>query len=123
MRRLLFFLLIASIALGTYFLFFEKKNEVFENSDRIVSIRISEIMSNPRYFEGKNVTVSGTVKNSFSAGVKLYSIDDGSGIIYVKTEKAVPLEGEKVRVKGKFSQFIKIGTRQYSIITEDNDSL
>lgn len=118
MRKLIGFVFFVSIILVVYFGFIRNNDDIRKIEYELASTEINEILSDPRKYENKTVTVSGRVANSFSLGIKFYSINDGTGTIYVRTEKAVPLEGELVKVNGRFNQFLKIGSKQYSTITE-----
>jgi len=90
---------------------------------------ISKLITDPRNYEGKRVSVHGTVEKSFNPGidyyifsfnlgVKFYTLNDGTGTITVFTEKAVPKVGEVVRVRGIFNQRVRIGQFHFETITE-----
>ncbi len=118
MKKLIGIIIIIAIGYGVYHFLLKDNKDVKELEYRIVSTQIEQILSNPREYEDKEVTVSGTVSTSLSLGIKYYAINDGTGTIYILTDNAVPLEGDLVKVTGKFNQFIKIGDKQYSTITE-----
>jgi hypothetical protein len=70
------------------------------------STPIKKIIDNPRDYDGKMVTVSGEVTESFSLlVVKYFVVDDGTGTI--TSYRALPKEW--IRVKGKVSEMFSLG--------------
>ncbi len=118
MKKLIIIIVIAVCCFGAYHFFLKDNKKIQKISYKISSIEIQKILSNPREYEGKEVTVSGKVTTSLSLGIKFYGINDETGTIYILTDNAVPLEGDLIKVTGIYSQFIKIGGRQYSVISE-----
>jgi hypothetical protein len=85
----------------------------------IFATPISKILDNPRDYDGKTVTVSGEVTETFSFFVlKYFVLDDGTGTITVVTEKALPKKGTKIRVKGEVSEMFSLGDTQALVIIE-----
>ena len=83
------------------------------------NLSISELLQNPREFEGKIVSVEGQVINSNGIfGLGYFEISDGKSKIYVFTESGLPNEGNIIQVKGKFSQYLKVGLVQVVGIEE-----
>lgn len=90
---------------------------------------IGEIVSNPSRFEGKEVAIAGTVENSFGvslpifkgSGGGIYKIDDGTGEIWVVTNKGVPSRGTKLGVKGKIQSGVTINGRNYGLALIEED--
>ncbi|HNX50408.1 MAG TPA: hypothetical protein PLS53_07670 [Thermoanaerobaculaceae bacterium] len=73
--------------------------------------KIGDLKANPGKYEGKVVTISGTVTASANVlFVKGFWVEDGSGKILVVPKAGVPQEGEKVTVKGKVEQILAIGS-------------
>ena len=102
---LLFFLAVAAIACNA-----------------ILATPIKKIIDNPRDYDGKTVTVSGEVTETFSLFVvKYFVVDDGTGTITVVTDRALPKKGTKIRVKGKVSEMFSLGDTQALVIIEDSD--
>jgi aspartyl/asparaginyl-tRNA synthetase len=86
----------------------------------LFATKIRAIKENPGRYDGKAVTVSGTVEESHNLlVVHYYAVNDGSGTISVVTQDALPKEGEKVVVHGKVSQAFKLGTASAVVIVED----
>jgi hypothetical protein len=76
---------------------------------------INEIKADPSRYANREVAVVGTVIRSFSAlGRGAYEIDDGTGKLWVVSERGVPREGARIGVKGtirdayNFGAFIKL---------------
>ena len=84
----------------------------------IITTSIEKIITDPRNYENTQVSVHGTVETSFNLGIKYYTLNDGTGTIYVVTENAVPKVGEVVKVTGIFNQRLKIGDLQVHTIVE-----
>jgi len=100
---LLFFLAAAAIACSAIF-----------------ATSIKKIIDNPRDYDGKTVTVSGEVTETFSFFVlKYFVVDDGTGTITIVTPKALPKKGTKIRVKGEVSEMFSLGETQTLVIVED----
>ena len=78
-------------------------------------IKIGDISRDPgRYFD-KEVTVGGKVVRSYgAAGAGVYEIDDGTGTIWIATEKyGVPSKDTYVGVTGKVFPGVTWGGRNY----------
>ena len=76
---------------------------------------INEIRANPSRYANHEVSVAGTVTRSYSiVGRGAYEIDDGTGKLWIVSEKGVPREGARVVVKGtirdayNFGSFVKL---------------
>jgi len=72
---------------------------------------INEIRAEPSRYANKEVSVVGTVTRSYSVlGRGVYEIDDGTGKLWIASEKGVPREGAKVVVKGKIRDGYNLGS-------------
>jgi hypothetical protein len=82
-------------------------------------VKIADIKRNPERFESRAVTVHGkataVTKLPFMAE-SFYEIDDGSGMIVVVTQQALPPEGKKVFVRGKVKSAFKVGGQSFGLI-------
>ncbi len=78
-------------------------------------IKIGDISRDPGRFFDKEVTVGGKVVRSYGAvGAGVYEIDDGTGTIWVATEKyGVPSKDTYVGVTGKVIPGVTWGGRNY----------
>jgi hypothetical protein len=83
--------------------------------------KIKDILDHPRDFEGKDITLSGTVTNSVSLLlIKYYEIQDGTGSIKIVTDKLLPSRGEKLAVTGRM-MVIELGTERWVVIRENQN--
>ena len=87
----------------------------------ILSTPISKIIDSPRDYDGKTVTVSGEVTETFAFFVlKYFVVDDKTGTITVITQRPLPKKGTKIRVKGVVSEMFSLGDTQALVIIEDS---
>ncbi|MBP7798163.1 MAG: hypothetical protein KA072_06015 [Thermoanaerobaculaceae bacterium] len=81
---------------------------------------ISELTANPGKYEGKVVTIDGTVTASANIlFAKGFWIEDGTGKILVSPRGAVPKKGEVVTVKGRVDQLAAVGSARIVILKEE----
>jgi hypothetical protein len=72
---------------------------------------INEIRAEPSRYANKEVSVVGTVTRSYSVlGKGVYEIEDGTGKLWIASEKGVPREGAKVVVKGTIRDGYNLGS-------------
>jgi hypothetical protein len=89
---------------------------------------IADIESNPSKYQNKEVVVAGVVRDSYGINIPLtnirggvYKVDDGTGSIWVYTEKSVPSKGTEVGVRGKLQNGLNWNGKNYGIgIMEDD---
>jgi RPA family protein len=84
-----------------------------------VSPRVSDILSNPRKYEGKEVHIAGTVTEAFSiyrAGY--FRVDDGSGSMVVFSTQISPRQGQHIDARGMVEQAYTIGNNQVVVLVE-----
>lgn len=108
---------IALIALGALF--------VTGCPDRM---NISKIQNDPAKYAGKEVVVAGTVKRSAGVSIPIinigggaYQIDDGTGTIWVLTERSVPVTGTRIGIKGRVQNGVVLNGRNYGLGIYEND--
>ena len=71
---------------------------------------INEIMADPQRYAHREVGVVGKVVRSVSVlGKGAYEVDDGTGKLWVVSDKGVPREGARVGVKGKIRDGFNLG--------------
>jgi hypothetical protein len=86
----------------------------------LLATRIGDIKANPGKYEGKRVTISGTVTASANVlFVKGYWVEDGTGKILVVPKGAVPAEGAKVTTSGKVRQYLAVGSSSTLVLNEE----
>jgi hypothetical protein len=81
--------------------------------------KIGDIVSHPRDYADKEVTISGDVVETFSIFVmKYFIVRDNSGEITVITERPMPAKGETIKVKGIVKEAFSIGTKTALVLME-----
>ena len=81
--------------------------------------RISDILANPSQYEGKDLTIRGTVGEIawFAlVGKGAYRLDDGSGNIWVVTSQPPPQKGLSISSKGEVKTTFTIAGQSYGTI-------
>lgn len=79
---------------------------------------IAEINRDPGKYQGKEITVAGTVADSFGAlGSGVFQIDDGTGRLWAFSQSyGVPGSGARVSVTGRLQQGFSFGGRSFALI-------
>ena len=81
--------------------------------------RIGDILANPSQYEGKDLTVRGTVGETawFAlVGKGAYQIGDGSGNIWVVTSQPPPQKGQSISTNGKVQAAFSIAGQSYGTV-------
>jgi cytochrome c biogenesis protein CcdA len=88
----------------------------------IGTTKIGDIISHPRDYAGREVTISGEVTETFSLFVvKYFVVRDKSGEISVITDRPLPAKGEKIKVKGSVKEAFSLGTKTALVIMETTE--
>lgn len=81
---------------------------------------IADIERNPGKYNGKDVTIVGTVRSSYGIslpgtrmGGGIYEVNDGTGSIWVIAERGVPSKGTEIVVSGTYGNAITWNGRNY----------
>lgn len=89
---------------------------------------IAEIQANPSRFQGKSVVVAGVVRDAYGINIPftnvrggIYKIDDGTGSIWVYTEKGVPSKGAEIGIKGKLQNGVNWNGKNYGLAIMEDD--
>lgn len=82
---------------------------------------IADLTSDPGRYANKEVGVKGTVVSSFGAmGQGMYQVDDGTGKIWVISEKyGVPSKGARVGVAGTLVPTFTFGGRNFATVIRE----
>jgi len=90
--------------------------------NRVHVSQIESILSNPKAYEGKVVTIEGEVtdRTSFFGVIKFYKVRDKTGEIIVVTKRALPELNSILRVKGRIDQAFPIGDLKLVAFLEDS---
>lgn len=83
---------------------------------------ISRINANPDRYRGKEVSITGTVTNSYGAmGAGAYEIDDGTGRMWVASRQNVPSRGARVGTRGHVRTGFTFAGRSFGTVIEETD--
>jgi len=81
--------------------------------------RIGDILADPSQYEGKDLTIKGTVGETvwFSLMEKgAYQLGDGSGNIWIVTSQPPPQKGQSISAKGKVQAAFSIAGQSYGTV-------
>lgn len=71
---------------------------------------IRKVVADPSRYRDRSVTISGRVIDSYSlVGRGAYHVDDGTGRLWVISDKGVPRTGADVKTKGTIKEAINLG--------------
>jgi hypothetical protein len=87
-------------------------------------VTVAEINADPGRFANKEVTLKGTVVNSFGVlGQGAYELDDGTGKIWVLSDQGggVPGKDARVRVAGRVATGVTFGGRSFGTVLRETD--
>ena len=83
---------------------------------------ISRINADPDRYRNKEVGIVGRVTDSYGVlGKGAYEIDDGTGRLWVVTERGVPSRGARVGAKGKVYTGFSFGGRSFGTVLQETD--
>ena len=72
---------------------------------------INQILAEPDRYARRDVAIVGNVVESYSVlGRGAYRVDDGTGRIWVVSDKGVPRKGARVGVKGRIKNGFDLGS-------------
>jgi hypothetical protein len=72
---------------------------------------INEIRADPQRYADRDVGIEGNVIRSYSIlGRGAYEVDDGTGKLWVVSDRGVPRMGTRVAVKGKIKDAFDLGS-------------
>lgn len=87
--------------------------------DSITATEVNQLLKQPMKYDGKLVTVQGTVVDSAAVlGIGGYRLRQADSEIYVVSGHGIPQPGSKVVVTGTFKQALAVGAFQYAVILE-----
>ncbi|HMK75068.1 MAG TPA: OB-fold nucleic acid binding domain-containing protein [Thermodesulfobacteriota bacterium] len=89
---------------------------------RVHVSEIESLLSNPKAYAGKVVTIEGEVtdRTSFFGEIKFYKVRDKTGEIIVVTRRTLPELKSILRVKGKIDQAFPIGDLKLVVFLEES---
>jgi hypothetical protein len=72
---------------------------------------INQILAEPHRYANREVGIEGHVVDSYSVlGRGVYRVDDGTGKLWIVSDKGVPRKGSRVGVKGKIQDGFDLGS-------------
>jgi len=75
------------------------------------SLTVNQINTDPSRYRNRDVKLSGEVVDSYSLlNQGVYRIDDGTGQLWVVSNKGVPRKSARVTVKGKVREGFNLGS-------------
>lgn len=82
---------------------------------------VAQIQRDPARYQNKEVAIRGTVVSSWGAlGTGMYEVDDGTGRIWVMSEKfGVPGKGARVGVAGTIVPTMSLGGRSFATVLRE----
>lgn len=92
-------------------------------------VSIADIEANPSKYFDKEIAVAGVAQTSYGVSIPIisngqggiYKIDDGTGSIWVITQRSVPSKGAQLGVKGKIQNGITYKGRNYGLVLIEDD--
>lgn len=82
--------------------------------------QINNILTNPRDYGEKKVTISGTVTDTFSfLVVKYFTVRDATGEMAVVSQGPLPERGSIVKVTGTVKEAFSLGDQQLIVLVEN----
>ena len=89
---------------------------------------IADLESNISKYQNKTVKIKGVVRDSDGVDIPFlgisggcYKIDDGTGSIWICTERGVPVKGSEIKVKGVLQSGAVIKGRNYGLMIVEKE--
>jgi hypothetical protein len=83
---------------------------------------ISKINADPGRYMDKDVSVAGTVTDSYGLlNMGIYEIDDGTGKLLVVTRNGLPSRGARVGARGRIYTGGSYGGKSYGTVLEESE--
>lgn len=86
------------------------------------TVRIGRILADPSRYQNRSVAVEGRVTNVVGAlNVGVYQVDDGTGKIFVVSNRGVPTRDARVKVDGTVTPGVNIMGRSLGTAIRERD--
>jgi len=80
-------------------------------STACASRTINQVLADPGHFRNRQVTLSGSVVDSYSVvGRGAYQLSDSTGQLWIVSDRGVPRRGARVTVKGTIREGFDLGS-------------
>lgn len=91
-------------------------------------VSIADIEANPSRYYDKEVGIAGKVDNSYGVSIPIikeqggiYKVSDGTGSIWVITQRGVPSKGAELGIKGKIQNGVNYNGKNYGLVLMEDD--
>lgn len=91
-------------------------------------VSIADIEANPSRYYDKEVGVAGKVDTSYGVSIPvinrqggIYKVSDGTGSIWVITQRSVPSKGAQLGIKGKIQNGVNYNGKNYGLVLMEDD--
>ncbi|MCK1471314.1 MULTISPECIES: hypothetical protein [unclassified Bradyrhizobium] len=104
-----------AIAVIAYLMLWQSKPAI----DALTATEISTLLAEPHQYDGRQVTVRGTVVRSAAIlGFGGYTLEQGGAELFVATTRGIPEPGRQITVSGTFKQAFVLNDLQYAALLE-----
>ncbi|OPX95626.1 MAG: hypothetical protein A4E58_02017 [Syntrophorhabdus sp. PtaB.Bin006] len=87
--------------------------------EKFGTTKIGDVVSHPRDYADKEVSIFGEVTETFSLFVvRYFTLRDSTGEITVITERPLPAKGEKIKVSGTVREAFSLGPNTALVVVE-----
>jgi hypothetical protein len=91
-------------------------------------VSIADIEANPSRYYDKEVGIAGRVDTSYGVSIPIireqggiYKVSDGTGSIWVITQRGVPSKGAELGIKGKIQNGVNYNGKNYGLVLMEDD--
>ncbi len=91
-------------------------------------VSIADIEANPSRYYDKEVGIAGKVDTSYGVSIPIikeqggiYKVSDGTGSIWVITQRGVPSKGAELGIKGKVQNGVNYNGKNYGLVLMEDD--
>lgn len=89
-------------------------------------LTVAKLIDNPSKYSDKKVKITGTVSNSYGVNILgqgggIYKVDDGTGSLWVITQRNVPTTGARVKIKGRIQNAVVYNGKNYGLGMFENE--
>ena len=91
-------------------------------------VSIADIEANPSRYYDKEVGIAGKVDTSYGVSIPIireqggiYKVSDGTGSIWVITQRSVPSKGAELGIKGKIQNGVNYNGKNYGLVLVEDD--
>ncbi len=83
---------------------------------------IADLKRNPARYDEREVAVAGRVTDAYGLlGRGVYEVDDGTGRLWVVTERGLPERGARVGAKGRLLNGFNLAGRNFGTVLREED--